>query len=105
MMNDYTADTANLAMNSTAVSQPRRSINTAAAEKAAKEYEGVFISQMLKEMYAGVSTNSEFGGGAGEDMFRSLTIDEYGKKIAANGGFGLAKHILSELIAVQERAS
>lgn len=105
MSADLNADTASLALNSASVTKPGRAINMAAAQKAAKEYEGVFISEMLKEMYAGVSTDSEFGGGPGEEMFRSMVVDEYGKKISDQGGFGLAKNILKELIAIQERAS
>jgi len=86
-------------------STPGQTGNLAAAKKAAQDFEGVFISQMLSYMFSGISVDEEFGGGQGEEMFRSLIIDEYGKQISARGGIGLAKNVLKELIAAQERKS
>ena len=77
----------------------------AAAQKAAKEYEGVFISQFLGSMFEGISTDGPFGGGQGEAMFRSLMLDQYGKQIQAHGGFGLAAAMTKQLLAQQEAAS
>ena len=34
-------------------------------------------------MFSGISTDGPFGGGEGEEMFRSLMIDQYGKAIEA----------------------
>ena len=62
----------------------------ATADKAAKEFESVFISQFLGSMFSGISTDGPFGGGQGEEMFRSLMVDQYGKGIEQRGGFGLA---------------
>lgn len=73
------------------------------ADKAAAiEFEAVFLSQMMKEMFAGASTKSQFGGGFGEDMFRELLADEYAREIARSGGIGLAGHVQRELLALQE---
>ena len=77
----------------------------AGAQKAAKEYEGVFISQFLGSMFQGISTDGPFGGGTGEAMFRSLMIDQYGKQIEAHGGFGLAAAMTKQLLAQQEMHS
>jgi len=74
------------------------------AQKAAQEFEGVFVSQMLGQMFSGLSTDGPFGGGQGEAMFRSLMLDEYGKQMASQGGIGLASHITSELLKQQEAA-
>jgi Rod binding domain-containing protein len=38
-------------------------------------------------------------------MFRSLMLDEYGKQIAGQGGFGLAKAVTRELLSTQEKRS
>ena len=59
--------------------------------KTAKEFESVFISQFLGSMFSGISTDGPFGGGEGEEMFRSMMIDEYGKSMEQRGGFGLAE--------------
>ncbi|MBN9001363.1 MAG: hypothetical protein J0H75_04595, partial [Rhizobiales bacterium] len=43
--------------------------NVAAATKAAKEFEGVFIAQFLGSMFQGIPTDGPMGGGQGEDPF------------------------------------
>ena len=85
-----------------AVAAPHPTANVAAAKKAAQQFEGVFISEFLGHMFEGISTDGPFGGGQGEAMFRSLMMDEYGKQIAASGGFGLADSITRSLLAHQE---
>ena len=87
---------------SAAIAAPHPVDNLAAAKKAAKEYEGVFISQFLGEMFKGISTDGPFGGGMGEQMFRSLMLDQYGQSIANRGGFGLSDSITRALLAHQE---
>lgn len=71
--------------------------------KTAEEFEAMFITEMLKPMF---ETNGEvepmFGGSHGEEMFKSLMIDEYGKNVAANGGIGIADSIEAQMIKYQE---
>lgn len=74
----------------------------AAATKAAKEYEGVFISEFMGSMFSGISTDGPFGGGQGEAMFRSMMLDQYSKQIEARGGFGLSAVMTKQLLAHQE---
>ena len=81
---------------------PGKMTDPVAAKKAAEQFEGVFITQFLGEMFSGISSDGPTGGGQGEEMFRSLMIDEYGKQIVANGGFGLASAIQRELLKTQE---
>ncbi len=89
---------------SAAVQTPHATTNAAAAKKAAKQFEGVMISQMLGSMFEGISTDGPFGGGQGEAMFRSLMLDEYGKQISNQGGFGLSDAITKSLLKHQEHA-
>lgn len=84
------------------IQAPQKTANAAAAEKAAKEFEGIFISQFVGQMFEGISTDGPFGGGEGEAMFRSLMVDQYGKQIADRGGFGLSDAITRSLLAHQE---
>lgn len=74
----------------------------AAARKSAQNFEAFFASQMLEQMFADVKTDSLFGGGHGEEMFRSLLLDAYGKQIAAHGGLGVSDAIMRSLTAQQE---
>ena len=79
-----------MAAQSAPVKAPTATGNAAVATKTAKEFESVFISQFLGSMFSGISTDGPFGGGEGEEMFRSMMIDQYGKSIEQRGGFGLA---------------
>ena len=70
--------------------------------KTAEEFEAVFISEMLRPMFENIEAAKPFGGGAGEDVWRDMQVDEYGKAIAKAGGIGLADSIVQEMIKMQE---
>ncbi|MBI1239829.1 MAG: chemotaxis protein [Alphaproteobacteria bacterium] len=74
----------------------------AEAKSAAEDFEAVFITQMLEQMWAGVPTDGPFGGGHSEGVFRSFMLQEYGKSIARSGGIGLADNVYREILARQE---
>lgn len=71
------------------------------AEKVAQDFERMFISEMLGPMFQGIKTDGEFGGGAGEDAFRPMLIDQYAKAIANKGGIGVANSVLKEILKMQ----
>ena len=101
-MDSAVQSTALLATQTPLAAKPQATPMAARAEKAAKEYESVFISQMLGAMFSGIKSDGITGGGQGEEMFRSLMINEYGKSIAAQGGFGLADQMKAQLLKHQE---
>lgn len=71
-------------------------------EKRAKEFEALFLSQMLKPVFESAGASTLFGGETPEsEAFGTLLHDEYAKAIANNGGVGLADHIKASLIALQ----
>lgn len=72
-----------------------------AIEKAAKEFEAVFLAQMMEHMFADVdlSPGSE---GPGDDIYKTLLIDEYSKLMSRSGGIGVADHVKREMIRMQE---
>ena len=74
-------------------------------DKAAQDFEGMFITQMLQPMFDGMGVNPTFGGGHGEEVMRGFMVQEYGKLIAARGGLGLASAVKAELLKVQQQAS
>ncbi len=84
------------------VTAPHATRDPEQAKKAAQQFEGVFISEFLSSMFEGIPTDGPFGGGEGEQMFRSLMLDEYGKRISQQGGFGLANAVQKELLKMQE---
>jgi Rod binding domain-containing protein len=79
-----------------------RTTDPVKAKQVAEQFEGMFITQFVGEMFSGMKTDGPFGGGQGEEMFRSLMMDEYGKQIASQGGFGLAASVQRELLKTQE---
>jgi len=87
----------------TPVLSPHAQATLAADKKVAQQFESVFVSQFLGSMFEGVKTDGAFGGGPGEEMFRSLMLDEYGKQIVSRGGFGLSAAITKQLLAQQEK--
>lgn len=70
--------------------------------ESAKEFESVFLSEMLKPMFEGIEVNEIFGGGKGEEIFGDMMVQEYGKKMSEAGGIGLASYVRNELIKQQE---
>ena len=78
---------------------------TAKIDKAAQDFEAVYISEMLKPMFETVEVDDTFGGGKGEEVFRGLLTQEMGKSIAKQGGLGLAAQVRTELLKIQEHQS
>ena len=76
--------------------------NLAQMRKVAKDFEAVFLSQMLQPMFQNLGAEAHFGGGHGEDVWRSMQVQEYGKAITEAGGIGIADSVLREMIKMQE---
>jgi Rod binding domain-containing protein len=74
----------------------------AAAHKAAQDFEAFFASQMIESMSAGIKSNAMFGGGQGEQIYRSMLNQEYGKTLAKHGGLGIAPAVEREMLRMQE---
>ncbi len=70
----------------------------------AREFEAVFISEMLKPMFAGTELEAPFGGGKGEEIFQGMMLQEYGNILAQTGGIGLADHVRDQMIEMQAEA-
>jgi flagellar protein FlgJ len=79
-----------------------RAKDKAAAAKVAKEYEGVFLQEMLGHMFKGLSTDGLFGGGHSEEIYRSLLLKEYANGLSDRGGLGISKALQSEIMRLQE---
>lgn len=70
-------------------------------EKAAKEFEAIYVGQMLEHMFKGIETDPMTGGGSSEGIYRSMQIQEYAKIITEKGGIGIADALKAELIQMQ----
>lgn len=69
--------------------------------KTAQDFEASFLSIMMQQMFQGVEVSEPFGGGQGEQMFRSLMTDAFAKQMARNGGIGLADTVGREMLKLQ----
>lgn len=76
--------------------------NLEQVRKAAEEFEAFFIAQMMQPMFATVETDETFGGGVGEDAWRGMLVDQYGKEIAHKGGIGIADQVMKAMLQAQE---
>ncbi len=74
-------------------------------EKTAKDFEAVFMAQMLKPMWEGIETDGMFGGGAGENVMKDLLVQEYGKAMAQGMNTGLSDDVTKAMIQMQEKAN
>ncbi len=114
MADNLTADTALALLRAAQGDSPQAAAKSLKAAKqagksqeigeAAKEFEAVFIAEMMKPMFENVKTDGMFGGGKAEEIFRSLMLQEYGKMMAQTGQIGIADHVKEELIKIQENA-
>lgn len=77
----------------------------AQAARAAQDFEAMAIGQMLAPMFETVKlSNTPFGGGAGEESWQPMLVQEMAKGIARAGGFGLARPVLDQMLRLQEAA-
>ncbi|HEY4544803.1 MAG TPA: rod-binding protein [Pedomonas sp.] len=68
---------------------------------ALEEFESVLIGEMVNTMFSTVETDSMFGGGQAEEVYRSMMGQEMGREIARRGGLGLTPALLNEVIRMQ----
>lgn len=80
-----------------AVQAPRATGDVAAARRAAQEFEGQVLGALLQPMFQGLDTKGPFSGGAGEEQWRPMLVQEFGRAIARAGGFGLSDAVLRQL--------
>lgn len=78
--------------------------------RAAEEFEGVFLAQILRGLTEGLTGPGPLSGGPGslgggkDDPFASMLQDEYAKLISRSGGIGVADAVLREMLRMQEVA-
>ena len=73
----------------------------AKARDAAQKFEAQFLSQMLGQMFEGIPTDGPFGGGSGEQMWRSMMTDAMAKQMTKAGGIGVSDTVQREILKMQ----
>ena len=69
--------------------------------KTAQDFEASFLSVMLQSMFQGVKQQEPFGGGQGEEMFKSFFTDAVAKQVTKSGGIGLSATVEREMLKMQ----
>ena len=108
--NQMMINNANIAINksnetATNIKNSSDSKEMAKMKETAQDFEAFFLSQMMENMFSGISTDGMFGGGDAEKIYRSMLISEYGNNIAQNGGVGVADQVLKTMLEMQEQTS
>ena len=67
----------------------------------AQNFEASFLTTMFGTMFASVPTDSVFGGGPGEDMWKSFLTEAMAKDMARRGGIGVSKAVEREMLKLQ----
>lgn len=102
---DLAAALTPLKLATTTVKEPAALAGAAAARakisKTAKDFEASFLSVMVGQMFSGLQTSAPFGGGQGEQMYKSFLTDSFSKSMAQHGGVGVSKAISAELLKLQ----
>ena len=70
--------------------------------KSARDFEAVFATEMLTPMFDTVEVDPTTGGGHGEEMFKTMMVEEYGKQIAASDSLGMVHQVADTLLKIQE---
>ena len=71
--------------------------------KQAKDYEGVFLNTLTKEMFSSVKSGDQsMGGGFAEDTWRGMQAEQFANILADQGGIGLAQSLMPTLLSLQE---
>ncbi len=76
--------------------------NEAEAKKlkdACRDFESLFIKQMLDSMKKTVNKSGLLDGGMAEDIFEDMLYDEYATKMADTANLGIAKMMYKQLSA------
>lgn len=77
---------------------------TAHMRETAEAFEASFLAQMLKPMFEGLKTDGMFGGGQGEETWRSFMIEAMAKQTVQAGGIGLADQVVAQMLRMQEQS-
>ena len=88
---------------SPAVALPRgKTASKETADAQGREFESIFLSQVLNTISQGLGEKTGFDGGSAEQQWRSILNEHVGRSIAARGGIGLAQSVSRELLRAQE---
>jgi flagellar protein FlgJ len=76
---------------------------TEKVQKTAKDFEQVFLEDVMNRMGEGLGEEGPLGGGSdGGSVYRSMLMKEYAGQITKSGGVGIADAVYRQLMKLQE---
>jgi len=82
------------------------SAQLARISQAARDFEAMVLGQFLQPMFQTVDlSRSPLGGGAAEQMWGPMLVNEVARKIVDQGGLGLARPVFMQMLRMQEAAA
>lgn len=75
-------------------------------KESSKEFEAVFMAQMLKPMFEEINFNPMSGdrNSSQSDTYKGMLVDQMGKSLADHSGIGLAEPVYKTLLEAQVSA-
>ena len=70
-------------------------------QKTAKDFEASFLNVMYQSMFKDVGADNPYGGGQGEEMWKSFLTDAMAKQTVKRGGIGLSDVVAKEMLKLQ----
>jgi flagellar protein FlgJ len=83
--------------NATPEQIPASGKDEAKLKQACRDFEAIFISDMMKKMRKTVPESGLISGGRAEEIFRDMRDDEISKDMSKSGGIGLSDMLYNEL--------
>ncbi|MBI1748488.1 MAG: peptidoglycan DD-metalloendopeptidase family protein [Acidobacteria bacterium] len=66
-------------------------------QKAAREFEAIFVNYLIKTMQETVGSSELFGEGLGAESYRDMMFQELARRLTQSGGIGLARQLEERL--------
>lgn len=83
----------------------QKDLSSEAIDKAAQDFEAVFLSTMFNLMYEGMEVDPVFGGGKAETIYRSMLLDQYASNMTGQHSIGIADSVRRQMLKLQEVGS
>jgi flagellar protein FlgJ len=93
-----------MTINPTGTAATPSPLASARMRETAEAFEASFLAQMMKPMFEGLRTDGPFGGGQGEETWRSFMIEAMAKQTVRSGGVGLADQVVTQMLKMQEQS-
>lgn len=80
---------------------PKPPLLQPSSKAAVEQFESVLIGELTGYMLSTVDTDSAFGGGHAEEIYRGMLTEHLGNAVAKRGGLSLSSALMAEVVRLQ----